>query len=152
FELDKETNNDRASDVPMVIELPPPADLVVTEVTIPATAGVGDPITITWSVKNQSTEAAVGVWTDTAYLSTDATWDIGDIPLGRMSFSGGTLAPNGTYTLTLNTTLPPVTPGAYRVIVRADIFNQVYEREFEGNNRAASADTLEVSVPEIALG
>src|SRR5262249_52152110 len=45
FELDRETNNDRASDAPVVIELPPPADLVVTVITLPATARVSDPVT-----------------------------------------------------------------------------------------------------------
>ena len=136
----------------MVIEFPPPADLTVTGVMLPLTAQVGDPISITWNVKNQSSEPAAGVWTDTAYLSTDATWDIDDIPLGRTSFGGGSLTANSTYALTLNTVMPPVTPGAYRIIIRTDIFNQVYEREFEGNNRAASADTLEVQVPQISLG
>ncbi len=147
FELDKETNNDRVSDLPVVVELPPPSDLVVTSITLPATAMVNDPISVTWTITNQSTEPAVGIWSDTAYLSTDATWDLGDVPLGRLSFAGGTLAAGASYTQTLNTLLPPSTPGQYRVIVRTDIFNQVYEREFEGNNRAASSNTLTVSVP-----
>ncbi len=57
FELDKETNNDRATTVPLVIELPPPSDLVVTSISVPVTAQVGDPITFSWTVKNQSCRA-----------------------------------------------------------------------------------------------
>src|SRR5262249_6489818 len=57
------------------------------------------------------------------------------------------------YTLTLNTILPPVTPGQYRVIVRTDIFNQVYEGpDGEKNNTTASADTLQVTVTPLTLG
>jgi hypothetical protein len=152
FELDRETNNHRVSDQPLIVELPPPTDLTVTGITVPRTAAVGDAITLTWTVKNQSQEPAEGTWTDTAYLSADATWDLGDVPLGRVEFTGGMLAADSAYTLTLNTKLPPVTPGAYHVIVRTDIFDQVYEREFEANNRTASADTLTVAVPEIRLG
>jgi large repetitive protein len=36
-----ERNNDRASDVPMVIELPPPSDLVVTDVGVPSNVRSG---------------------------------------------------------------------------------------------------------------
>ncbi len=151
FELDFETNNDRAADVPMIIELPPPADLVVTDITIPAQGKSGDPITLHWTVQNNSDEPAVGSRWDTAYLSTDATWDIHDVPLGRASFSG-TLAPDGTYELTLATLLPPATPGQYRVIVRTDIFNQVYEAEYDANNKTASAETLSVTVEQMHLG
>jgi len=87
----------------------------------------------------------------------DALWDIGDIPLGRVSFTG-TLQPGlngeppGSYTSTLDTTLPPALPGLYRIIVRSDIFNQVYEEAGEANNRTASPDTLSVTVDSLQLG
>ena len=54
FELDHETNNDRHSDVPMIIELPPPTDLQVTDIVVPANARSGEPISVTWTVTNAS--------------------------------------------------------------------------------------------------
>ncbi len=151
FELDQETNNDRHSDVPMIIELPPPTDLQVTDIVVPATARSGEPITISWTVSNASqTQPAIGTWSDTAYLSTDATWDLHDVPIGRLSHSG-TLNPGESYTLSLDTLMPPATPGQYRVIVRTDIFNQIYEREFDVNNKTASPETMSVTVDELLL-
>ncbi|KPJ75957.1 MAG: hypothetical protein AMJ54_13385, partial [Deltaproteobacteria bacterium SG8_13] len=152
FEGANERNNALASAVPMVIELPPPTDLVVTDIIVPATARVGEPVHVEWTVTNQSIDiAADGTWTDSLFLSTDATWDIADRPLGRSAFTG-TVAPGETYTLTLDTILPPASPGQYRVIARTDIFNQVYEEVNEANNKTASADTLSVAVDEMQIG
>jgi large repetitive protein len=152
FELGAETNNDRRSPAPVIFELPPPTDLQVARVDVPAAARSGEPVSVSWTVTNASlTEAASGQWSDTLYLSADATWDIHDVPLGRRSFSG-TLLPGQEYTLTLDTLLPPAAPGTYRVIVRTDIFNQVYEREFDANNQRASAEAIQVTVDELQLG
>ena len=152
FELFAESNNARSSTLPVVFELPPPTDLQVTGVTVPANAKSGEAISLSWTVTNASdSEPARGQWSDTLYLSGDATWDIGDVPLGRMSYSG-TLQPGDDYTLTLDTLMPPATPGEYRVIARTDIFNQIYEREFDSNNALASAETLDVTVQPLQLG
>jgi len=152
FEGANERNNDRASAVPMIIELPPPTDLVVTNVVIPPEARSGEPLVVQWTVKNQSGVPASGTWTDSVFLSTDATWDIGDRSLGRVQYTGATLQPDGTYTLSLTTTMPPAAPGSYRVIVRTDIFNQVHEGINETNNRTASASNLTVAVDELVIG
>ncbi|MDH4349648.1 MAG: hypothetical protein OEW56_00680, partial [Gemmatimonadota bacterium] len=152
FEGANERNNDRASVVPMIVELPPPTDLVVTDILVPAQARVGEPVHLEWTVANQSADVpAAGTWTDALYLSTDSTWEISDRPLGRVAFSG-TVAPGDSYTLTLDATLAPAAPGQYRVIVRTDIFNQIYEDVNEANNRMASADTLSVAVDELQIG
>src|SRR5262249_33486410 len=74
-----------------------------------------------------------------------------DRALGRVSFTG-TLLPGQTYVSTLNATLPSVTPGPYRVIVRADIFNQVYEDLNDANNATTSAGTTAVSAEPLPPG
>ena len=150
FEHLNERNNDRASDQPLVIELPPPTDIEVTAVVVPSSGTTGEPVAIEWTVKNQSGEPATGTWSDAVYLSSDATWDISDRPMGRVEFSG-TLAPGETYTSILDTILPAATPGSYRAVVRTDIFNQVYEDQNEQNNATSSADTIDVSAEEIFL-
>ncbi|MBN8490904.1 MAG: LEPR-XLL domain-containing protein, partial [Burkholderiales bacterium] len=150
FESD-ERNNARASDVPMVIEQPPPTDLVVSNIVVPPSVRSGQPIQLSWTVTNQSDVAASGSWTDSVFLSEDAVWDITDRPLGRASYSG-TLQPDGTYTLTLDTLMPAAAPGNYRVIVRTDVFNQVYEGVQEANNRSASPGTIQVAVDALQIG
>ena len=67
-----ETNNVRA--VPITLTVPA-VDLVVTAADAPATAKAGGTATVSWTVKNQGTDAAVASWTDAVYLSTDDKYD-----------------------------------------------------------------------------
>ncbi|MDH5639643.1 MAG: putative Ig domain-containing protein, partial [Nitrospira sp.] len=151
FEGTHEQNNDRVSVQPLVIELPPPADLEVQAITTGGTVRVGDPLSVSWTVINHGPNVATGTWTDSVYLSTDDTWDLSDRLLGQQSFSGP-VAQLGTYTLSLDAVTPPVAAGQYRVIVRTDIRNQVYEDANEGNNRRFSPDPVTVTVEAIQLG
>ncbi len=144
-------NNNDLTGIPLIIELPPAADLQITDITVPDTARPGEPISVQWQVTNTSTEPAAGNWADSVYLSSDANWDINDIPLGKASFSG-TLDPGQSYNLSLDAVMPPTEPGDFRVIVRADIFNQVHEAEFEANNRLASPDTIRVDIDKLTIG
>ena len=151
FEHTHEDNNDRASDLPVVIELPPPTDLEVTSIEIPASGSPGGPVDVRWTVTNIGHEFARGSWSDAVYLSKDATWDISDRLLGRAAFTGE-LIPGESYTKSLSTTLPAVLPGKYRVIVRTDIFNQVYEDVADANNATTSAETIALTVDSLQLG
>ncbi len=87
FEAGNENNNELAG-IPLIIELPPATDLQVTDITVPNTARPGEPLSVQWQVTNTSTEAAAGTWSDSVFLSADATWDINDVPLGKAAFSG----------------------------------------------------------------
>ena len=49
FENGRELDNSRASAQPILIELPPPADLVVTTVNAAGGGEVGSPITVTYT-------------------------------------------------------------------------------------------------------
>jgi CARDB len=136
--------------------LPPPSDLVVDSVTgIPTSANIGDPIQITWTVRNQATSPAQGTWSDAVYLSEDAFWDINDRLLGHASFTG-VLGKDGTYTSSITAVVPPSKAAQYRLIVRSDIFKDVYEGPSnspeERNNATASVGTLSIGVDEIHLG
>jgi hypothetical protein len=69
-------NNSNAQAI--LINQPPPADLQVASVTLPAQAQaqVGDEVSISYTVKNASVNPAYGNWTDAIYLSSDNTWDL----------------------------------------------------------------------------
>ena len=88
-----EMNNARAADPPVIIERPPAADIDISEIVIPDAVKAGDPITISWKGRNISDVPINGSWSDSVYLSADALWDIGDVPIGRSPFTG-TLAPS----------------------------------------------------------
>src|SRR5262249_38397594 len=144
FEGANERNNDRPSAVPLVIELPPPSDLQVTAVVVPKSATTGELVEVTWTVTNKSNQPATGRWSDSAFFSPDAAWDYTDRAIGRMEFIG-TLAPGESYSRTLRARVPSLTPGSYRVIVRTDVFNQVYENVNDANNNFTSADAVDVT-------
>jgi hypothetical protein len=155
FEGANEQNNSRASAQPVLLELPPPSDLVVDSVSGPATANIGDPVQITWTVRNQADSPAQGTWSDAVYLSEDAFWDINDRLLGHTSFTG-VLGKDDTYTSSITAVVPPSKAGQYRLIVRSDIFKEVYEGPSnspeERNNATASVGTLSIGVDEVHLG
>ena len=151
FESTAENNNVTASANPVLIELPPPSDLVVSTIDLPSLASSGAPVQVGFTVSNSSAVNAVGAWTDSLYLSTDSTWDLGDVLLGKVAHGGGLLA-GASYTSQLLATLPPAKAGQYRIIVRSDIFNEVYEGVNERNNMTASPDVVTVTVPELRLG
>ncbi|MCC5624357.1 CARDB domain-containing protein, partial [Nostoc sp. CHAB 5715] len=83
FEGTKESNNASSSIQPLILELPPPADLQVDEISVPSNAKSGEQIQISWKVTNYGDNPASGEWSDAVYLSTDAVWDINDRIIGE---------------------------------------------------------------------
>ena len=78
-----------------------------------------------------------------------AVWDLGDTLLGRVDPEDGreTLAPGESYTSTFTAQLPPVLPDDYFIIVRTDVFDDVYEGNNNLNNQTTSGDAFAISVP-----
>jgi hypothetical protein len=114
----------------MLIEIPPPADLVVTEVVVPwqRQRRRSDPHRL--QRRNQSSNPGLG------------TLDRCRLPLGRQRMGSrrpqllgkldhdsgaGGLAANASYDGTLNASLPPLKDGNWRLIVRPDLYNEVFE-------------------------
>ena len=152
YELGGESNNASATALPMLIDLPPPSDLQVDSIAVPAPADVGEEITITWIVTNHSsTEDATGRWADAVYLSADAVWDLGDLRLGTVDIEE-VLNPGGSYSASLTVMLPPALAADYRLIVRTDVYDDVYESVWNANNLTVSPDRLTVGVPTLVLG
>ena len=148
FESDY-VDNDRFSSI--IIDTPPPADLQVTAITAPSAATVGEPVTITWTVTNNGTNPATGRWTDAIYFSPTTTWSISDPFVGMLQYNG-TLEPGQSYTQTFTANVPPLTPGADHVIIRTNIFNEVYEGAFASNDTTAAPDVTNISATALVLG
>src|SRR5262249_45815859 len=109
-----------------------------------------DSVHIEWKVTNRGTASAQGSWTDTVYLSSDDVWDIHDTMIGRIAHSGD-LLPGQSYIAKLDGSLPIARPERYRLIVRTDIFDEVYEGPGEANNPKALSTLLTLTVPKLDL-
>lgn len=143
-------NNNISAPLTVDLQLPPPAELNITNITVPPALSLGDAAGIEWTVQNSSANTSSGVWQDSVYLSADQTWDSGDFLIGQKQRSGS-LVGFATYTETLTTAVPPVELGTYYVIVRTDSRNNIRE-SVETNNVTASAGQTIVSVPNLTLG
>ena len=152
YEGPGESNNAQASPQPLILDQPPAADLQVASVTANAdSADVGDTISVQWQTVNADpTNPVVGSFTDAVYLSADPNWDISDPLLGTLRYSGG-LAAGASVTQNLNVAIPATAPGQYFLIVRTDLFNEIYEGFNEYNNATSSTDLLTVTVPPLTL-
>ncbi|HQY68331.1 MAG TPA: CARDB domain-containing protein [Pyrinomonadaceae bacterium] len=132
------------------LQFPLPSDLNITNITVPGSAAPGEDATFTWTVQNSGTNASMGTWLDTVYLSTDTTWDVGDAIVTQQPHTGP-VGISETYTTTITTPVPPVETGTYYVIVRTDARNNVRESN-EINNLTTSVMSVNVAVQELALG
>jgi WD40 repeat protein/subtilase family serine protease len=144
-----ERNNVGVDTQAMVITVAPPADLVVESMSVPGVGSPGTPMPIQWVVRNVGSNAAVGQWYDSVYLSTDDRWDINDTLIGRFERSGR-LEPGASYTGQLNEPLPGVVPGNYYIIVRTDARNTI--REVDDSNNVGVAGPVALDVIELQLG
>ena len=127
-----------------------PVDLSLSNIGSPNAATTGQQITVTWTVTNQSTQAAVGSWQDSVYLSTSPTITASSVLIGAAAHGNG-LAANGSYNGSLHTAVPAVPPGSYFVIVQVDSLHQVQDTN-RSNNTLASTGQIVLSVPPLTLG
>ena len=126
-----ENNNTRASGA---VKVGP--DLLVSAVTVPATANAGDPLTITDTTKNQGA-APASATTTAFYLSSNTALDASDVFLGSRAVNP--LAFNATHVESTIVTIPlSTTVGSYYVLAQADSGGAVAEFQ-ETNNLRASA-------------
>jgi subtilase family serine protease len=143
-EFQGETNNVSAL-APIDVAIPY-ADLVVEAVSAPATALSGDPIQVSWRVRNVGiAQTNASSWTDRLYLSSDGTFDGSDTLLGSITRSG-TLAVDASYTGTTTFTLPEGISGNFHVFAVADAVGQVFEKTFESNNTGRTITPIAVSL------
>jgi subtilase family serine protease len=136
-----ESNFDNNSRVrPISITLTPTADLQVTSVTSTSAAFSGQPISITYGVRNLGAgSTSVGAWKDHLFLSPSVVFNAGQsLKIGEVSYVSGKLQPNGSYTRTITVTLPPQVFGQHYLHVVTDAANQVFEFAAENNNSAGS--------------
>jgi hypothetical protein len=161
YEHHAEGNNAAMCSVSIV--LPPPADLRVTNITVPSAVVSGDEITVTWNLINTGINPADGYVKDGIYVSTDTVWQSGDpligfenhyinIPPGTQQPMSFTASMSRLYLTDANgnitTEMPGVPPGPYHIIVRTDVRNTMRETN-EQNNATASEQPMQVGFPMV---
>ncbi|MEZ6088875.1 MAG: dockerin type I domain-containing protein [Pirellulaceae bacterium] len=118
----------------------PPADLDVAITNAPANGFLGEDISVSYSVTNNSSNPTPNdEWVDVIYLSTDEVFDPLDVELGRVTHTGG-LAAGSSYTETLTTTQSELLAGDYHILVFTDRRGEVGDSD-RLNNVEASATT-----------
>ncbi len=102
--------------IPMNVLLSPPADLVVSNITAPATGKGGSQMTVRWTVTNRGAVVTDrDRWADAVYLSNDDKFDSSD----KLVFAiphVGVLQPDQSYTQEATFTLPPSATGSHLVV------------------------------------
>jgi subtilase family serine protease len=120
-------------------------DLSITSLSV-TVSGVS--VSVTDTIKNLGGGDA-GTFVTRYYVSTDATLDAGDPPIGSRTVSG--LVGGATSTATTPVTLPDLPPGSgYRVFAVTDADNQIVEVN-EANNTASAALSIGADLAVTAM-
>lgn len=134
----------------LTVYAPAPADLLVENITIPDTVYLGYTInTLQWTVRNNAPNTASGISADGIYLSHSDVLDSTAVLIGIRN-KNINIAPLGSETLSQQPLVTQVPEGAYRLLVRTDLQNNIVESD-KNNNTGISAGSIYVKVKELVL-
>jgi hypothetical protein len=133
--------------VPITISTP---NLAVTAASFSGVAIEGDPVTVSWTVKNVGNATASGSWYDAIYLSDSPVLGAGSqIYIRDFSESSQSpLAVGGSYTASQAVTLPAGSVGPRYLLVVADTDNQLADPDRTNN---VFAVPLTLTAPNLAV-
>ncbi len=143
--VEKDDGNNGWTALPITVTNP---DLAITSFSGPSVAAVQQRVPISWTVTNAGTASAYSPWQDYVYLSTDATFGGGDVPV-TYPLSSGVLAPGASYTVTNTVAVPNVPAGNYFLLLRVDNHGELYESDETNNTWTALPIT--VTNPDLAV-
>ncbi len=142
-----ETNNILIST--MRLGVIPKIDLVVTAVSTPLTILKGTAETMTIAVRNLGAETLAAAIRSDLYLSTNRTFEAGDVAIGSFTVPTG-VGPGATVTVSAQVTVPTnvTLPEPWYVIAFVDGGGRMPESE-EGNNVTSSTATMTARYPRM---
>ena len=166
-------NNDTLSTPSTITNTP--ADLTVTNVTVPTTSNSGEPITVSWTVKNVGADVYNGTqfWNDEVWISPDPTFIIGRATRAAIvPHSNAVDLLNGdSYTASTTITLPAGISGKRYIYVFTDdpsdqgnipsagsypFWTQEFDSEVWETNKSNNAGSSSLNVvyaePELVIG
>ena len=122
----------------------PLPDLVVTAASHPAAVFSGQPVEITYQVKNQGALDAQGSWIDAIYISPDMGLNTSIISTKNVPRTNVILEKDSSYTNKVTLDIPPYISGDYYVMINPNATKTLYEGVFGANNLYLSPTMLNV--------
>lgn len=149
YEHESEDNN--TSYVEMEVNLTPPPDLQVSDLSSPAQAWSGRSTPVQWNVINSGTGGTITeLWHDKIYLSADSLFNAVEDTLMIYDFSHtGALGAGENYMENREVTIPSSISGIFYLFVYSDADSNVYEHLAEDNN--LNYVQIQVSEPDPEL-
>ena len=134
---------------PIGITNPPLPDLAVASILSPTNGFAGHPVTLTWVVTNQGAATAIGPWSDTVLLATNAQ---GSNATALATFSYSTNLAAGTSLARSGAVMLPSTAfGDLFFVIQTDSGTNVFENVNETNNTAVSAIRIHIQSPDLIV-
>ena len=136
------------------------ASVDLAGVSLSVNAAINGSPVLEWTVRNQGTDAAVGGWTDSVYVSQAPTCCAGATLLGGLDWpTGSAVGPGATYTQRVSVQMPPLPLGDYYVFVRVNAPQRLAEATVANNDVAATfrvapnvqLSTIELVAPALAV-
>ncbi|MFI5458474.1 MAG: SdrD B-like domain-containing protein [Isosphaerales bacterium] len=114
-------------------------NLVTSDVTAPATADPGQPISVDWTLANDGSGTAAGPWTEQVSLATDSN---GDNPtLVEVQTFTGSLAAGQSVARSADVLIPSLPPGNYWIVVSENPLGELFELDTTKNTAIAAQPT-----------
>jgi len=144
YTVETSNNNNSTRDTgKMAVTLTPPPDLIVTNVTRPATAFSGATANVTYTIKNSGTgQTRSGGWRDRILISTEKVINSTSVDLKNLNRTSNLMV-DSSYSVSTTVTIPNYISGRYYFVVETDYNKQEYEHANETNNTRGS-DSIKV--------
>jgi|GEM_PF-2939345 len=140
FEYTYDDNNLLKSSKNINITLTPWADLQVTTVTVQQNPIAGQPVQVTYQVKNAGTGSVISKnWSDRIYISTNPVWSPANALMLAEIKSEGSLKGQEVYSKSANVMLPSNLASVQYIHIVADYTNTIFENTAEDNNTLSSS-------------
>ncbi|MCB1128087.1 MAG: hypothetical protein KDM81_16460, partial [Verrucomicrobiae bacterium] len=127
----------------------PPPDLVLAGITAPSTIPAGQPVWVTWTLRNDGASDALGPWEDALQLA-DSAGGPAFVELARVPFTG-LLAAGASVTRSNLVVLAPTLAGSRFVRAVADVDDRLPETDDTGNNSRTMATASQVTAPNLVV-
>ena len=151
FEHETKENNRVAKAVNVIMRSP--ADLTVTDVSVPVNPRSGELTSIAYTVLNQGDgDSYASSWNDGIYLSKTGEMDGTALSLTTVTRTSKVDA-HGQYTQTADVQLPVNLSGDYYIIVAVDKQSNVFENGARANNTGVSPvfEMLDQNLPDLQI-
>ncbi len=141
YEHQQEFNNTWQAPTTIAVTVPLPSDLVVTLVSVPGTAKLGKKMGVTYSVRNQGSNPAVGLLKDGLYLSSNRVLNTSTDKLFGTNTRNLSIAAGATVTGVIRDRVQGLNPGVYHGILGTNLFNDIFENNYQNDTLSQQAPT-----------